>query len=210
MIEITNLSKKFKDKSILNNINISMDKGKVYGFVGRNASGKTVFFKLLCGFLSPTEGKICIDGREIGKDIDFPEDCGVIIENPGFIDNISGMKNLKILADINKKIDENKIRDTIKLVGLDPDDRRSVKNYSLGMKQKLAIAQAIMEDPKILVLDEPMNSLDEESVQIIRDIIIHMKNKGVTVLISSHIKEDIEVLCDEVFKVSNGKIEHLK
>lgn len=210
MIEITNLSKKFKDKSILNNINISMDKGKVYGFVGRNASGKTVFFKLLCGFLSPTEGKICIDGREIGKDIDFPEDCGVIIENPGFIDNISGMKNLKILADINKKIDENKIRDTIKLVGLDPDDRRSVKNYSLGMKQKLAIAQAIMEDPKILVLDEPMNSLDEESVQIIRDIIIDMKNKGVTVLISSHIKEDIEVLCDEVFKVSNGKIEHLK
>lgn len=210
MIEITNLSKKFKDKLILNNINISMDKGKVYGFVGRNASGKTVFFKLLCGFLSPTEGKICIDGREIGKDIDFPEDCGVIIENPGFIDNISGMKNLKILADINKKIDENKIRDTIKLVGLDPDDRRSVKNYSLGMKQKLAIAQAIMEDPKILVLDEPMNSLDEESVQIIRDIIIDMKNKGVTVLISSHIKEDIEVLCDEVFKVSNGKIEHLK
>lgn len=210
MIEITNLSKRFKEKSILNNVNISMDKGKVYGFVGRNASGKTVFFKLLCGFLSPTEGKICIDGREIGKDIDFPEDCGVIIENPGFIDNISGMKNLKILADINKKIDENKIRDTIKLVGLDPDDRRSVKNYSLGMKQKLAIAQAIMEDPKILVLDEPMNSLDEESVQIIRDIIIDMKNKGVTVLISSHIKEDIEVLCDEVFKVSNGKIEHLK
>ena len=210
MIEITNLSKKFKDKSILNNINISMDKGKVYGFVGRNASGKTVFFKLLCGFLSPTEGRICIDGREIGKDIDFPEDCGVIIENPGFIDNISGIKNLKILADINKKIDENKIRNTIKLVGLDPDDRRSVKNYSLGMKQKLAIAQAIMEDPKILVLDEPMNSLDEESVQIIRDIIIDMKNKGVTVLISSHIKEDIEVLCDEVFKVSNGKIEHLK
>lgn len=210
MIEITNLSKKFKDKSILNNINISMNKGKVYGFVGRNASGKTVFFKLLCGFLSPTEGKICIEGREIGKDIDFPEDCGVIIENPGFIDNISGIKNLKILADINKKIDEDKIRNTIKLVGLDPDDRRSVKNYSLGMKQKLAIAQAIMEDPKILVLDEPMNSLDEESVEIIRDIIIDMKNKGVTVLISSHIKEDIEVLCDEVFKVSNGKIEHLK
>ena len=127
MIEITNLSKKFKDKSILNNINISMNKGKVYGFVGRNASGKTVFFKLLCGFLSPTEGKICIEGREIGKDIDFPEDCGVIIENPGFIDNISGIKNLKILADINKKIDEDKIRNTIKLVGLDPDDRRSVK-----------------------------------------------------------------------------------
>lgn len=210
MIEITNLYKEFKNKCILKDVNISMEKGKIYGFVGKNASGKTVFFKLLCGFLSATKGNICIDGKEIGKDIDFPEDCGVIIENPGFIDNISGIKNLKILASINRKIDENKIRDAIELVGLNPDDKRSVKSYSLGMKQKLAIAQAIMENPKILVLDEPMNSLDEESVKKIRNIIIDMKNKGVTVLISSHIKEDIEVLCDEVFNVFNGKIEHLK
>lgn len=206
MIRVEKLNKTFGKTVILDNVNLSIEDGKIYGFIGRNASGKTVLFKILCGFISPTKGDIIIDGKKIGKDLDFPERCGIIIENPGFIDYLSGFKNLEILASINNIISKKDIEEVMLRVGLDPNNTKSVKKYSLGMRQKLAIAQAIMERPKILILDEPMNSLDEESVEVIRNILLDLKKQGVTILISSHIREDINILCDKVFRISQGVV----
>lgn len=206
MINIKNLTMRFKNKEVISNVNIKLEKGKIYGFIGRNGCGKTVLFKIICGLLTPTSGEVYFDNKKIGKDIDFPEDCGVIIENPGFLYGLSGFKNLKLLATINNRISDKEIRESMELVGLDSECNIKVKGYSLGMKQKLAIAQAIMENPKVLILDEPMNSLDEESVSKIRDILFDLKNKGITILISSHIKEDIEILSDEVYKVENKTV----
>ena len=191
---------------ILKNVNFDIKNTEKIAIVGRNGCGKTVLFKIICGLLTPTSGEVYFDNKKIGKDIDFPEDCGVIIENPGFLYGLSGFKNLKLLASINNKIGDKEIRESMELVGLDSESNIKVKGYSLGMKQKLAIAQAIMEKPKVLILDEPMNSLDEESVSRIRDILFDLKNKGITILISSHIKEDIEILSDEVYKVENKTV----
>lgn len=210
MIKIENYSKVYKDKTVLNNINLELEKGKIYGFTGKNASGKTMLFKAICGFIIPTKGKIFINNKEIGKDIDFPEKCGVIIETPGFINSISGFKNLKILASINNLIDDSKIKNVMELVGLNPSEKINVKKYSLGMKQKLAIAQAIMEEPELLILDEPMNSLDVDSVENIRNILLDIKNTGTTILISSHNVNDINILSDEIYKVENGVVSKLK
>lgn len=207
MIEIRNLSKSFGNTPVLKDVNLKFEEGHIYGFNGRNASGKSVLFKMICGFLKPTAGTISIDGKIIGKDIDFPEKCGIIIETPGFIDDITGFKNLKILASIKNEIDDNKIKETMKLVGLDPQDKKAVKKYSLGMRQKLALAQAIMEDPSILILDEPMNSMDVESVEIVREILLALKKSGVIILVSSHIKDDLEILCDEIYTIKDGLIE---
>jgi len=196
MIKIENYSKVYKDKTVLNNINLELKEGKIYGFIGKNASGKTMLFKAICGFIIATKGKIFINNKEIGRDIDFPEKCGVIIETPGFINNISGFKNLKILASINDSINDDKIKESMELVGLNPNEKISVKKYSLGMRQKLAIAQAIMEEPELLILDEPMNSLDSDSVENIRNILLDIKSKGTTILISSHNIDDINILSE--------------
>lgn len=204
MIKIENLTKKYGKKIILDKINIELHKGGIYGFVGKNASGKTMLFKCICGFVLPNTGKVLINNKEIGKEQDFPYKCGVIIENPGFIGDITGFANLKILSSINNIIDDNKIKNTMELVGLNPNEKKDVKKYSLGMRQKLGIAQAIMEDPELLILDEPMNSLDSDSVKNIREILINLKSKGVTILISSHNNEDIKALCDKVFSIENG------
>lgn len=209
MIKIENYSKVYKDKTVLNNINLELKEGKIYGFIGKNASGKTMLFKAICGFIIATKGKIFINNKEIGRDIDFPEKCGVIIETPGFINNISGFKNLKILASINDSINDDKIKESMELVGLNPNEKISVKKYSLGMKQKLAIAQAIMEEPELLILDEPMNSLDSDSVENIRNILLDIKSKGTTILISSHNIDDINILSDEIYKVENGVVSKL-
>lgn len=206
MIEIKNLSKSFINTSIFKNVNLQLEAGHIYGFNGRNASGKSVLFKMICGFLKPSSGTISIDGKIIGKDIDFPDKCGIIIETPGFIDDITGFKNLKILASIRNEIDDDRIKEAMKLVGLDWKEKKSVKKYSLGMRQKLAIAQAIMENPKILILDEPMNSLDIESVQAIRQLLLSLKQSGVTILVSSHIKEDLDIMCDTIYTVKDGTI----
>lgn len=205
MITIEHVSKKFKENIILQDINLELKRGKIYGFVGRNGSGKTILFKLIAGFLQPTSGIIKIGDKIIGKDIDFPNSCGVIIESPGFISSLSGYKNLKILADIKGKIDGNKIKEYMKTFELDPNDKKKVKTYSLGMRQKLGIIQALMENPEILILDEPMNALDEESVKKVRDILLEIKHEKI-ILLSSHNKEDIEVLCDEIYKVENSTI----
>lgn len=206
MIEFIKYNKKYGDKTVLNDINLKLEKGKIYGFIGRNASGKTMLFKAICGFISKSSGKVLVDGKEIGVDIDFPKDTGIIIETPGFIENLSGFNNLKILASIKNVIDDKKIFEALRIVGLDPVDKRTVKKYSLGMKQKLAIAQAIMEEPKLLVLDEPMNALDEESVKNMRNLFLELKNKGTTILIASHNSEDINSLCDSIYKVDNGVV----
>lgn len=209
MIIIKNLSKQFKDQVILQDINLEFSKGHIYGIIGRNGSGKTVLLKCICGFLKPTVGSIVINNRIIGKDIDFPEKLGFIIETPGFLNNYSGFKNLKYLASIHNDIKDNEIKETMALVGLDAEDKKHVGKYSLGMRQRLGIAQAIMEQPDILILDEPMNGLDKNGVQEMRSLFLQMKGEGKLILLTSHNREDIDILCDKVYEMDTGKLQQL-
>lgn len=204
MIQIKNLTLQIKKFTILNNINISYEKGKIHGLIGRNGSGKTMLMKCICGFVKPTEGEITVDGKRIGKDCDFPKSVGIIIETPGFIPYYSGYKNLKLLADLNKKIDGNTVKNSMEQVGLDPNLKRHVRKYSLGMRQRLGLAQAIMENPDILILDEPMNGLDKDGVSDMREYLKSLREQGKTILIASHSAEDISILCDTVCEMDKG------
>lgn len=204
IIEIKNLSLTIKKTEILKKINISFEKGKIHGLVGRNGSGKTMLMKCICGFIKPTDGEIIVNEKRIGKDCDFPDSVGIIIENPGFIPYYSGYKNLKLLADLNKRINKEQIKSAMKQVGLDPDLKRHVKKYSLGMRQRLGLAQAIMENPNILILDEPMNGLDKDGVEDMRKYLLNLKEQGKTIIIASHSTEDIEILCDIVCEMDKG------
>lgn len=204
IIEIKNLSLTIKKTKILKKINISFEKGKIHGLIGRNGSGKTMLMKCICGFIKPTEGEIIVNGKRIRKDCDFPDSVGIIIETPGFIPYYSGYKNLKLLADLNKKISKEQIKSAMNQVGLDPDLKRHVKKYSLGMRQRLGLAQAIMENPDILILDEPMNGLDNDGVNDMREYLLNLKEQGKTIIIASHSTEDIEILCDTVCKMDKG------
>lgn len=210
IIKIENLTKKFGDVTALENVNLSMERGKIYGVVGRNGSGKTVLFKLIAGYLKPTAGRVIVSGKEIGKDTDFAENIGIIIENPGFLKGYTGFKNLAYLASIRNVAGKEEIRESMEKVGLDPDSRKKVGKYSLGMKQRLGIAQAIMENPGILILDEPMNSLDNQGVEEVRGILAGLRDEGKTILLASHNKEDIEILCDEVYEMNQGRLEILR
>ena len=210
MISIENLNKQFKNQLVLNNINMKFSNGHIYGIIGRNGSGKTVLLKCICGFLKPTTGVISVNHKIVGKDIDFPENLGFIIETPGFLLNYSGYKNLKYLASIRKKIDGNEIKESMSLVGLDSADKKHVGKYSLGMRQRLGIAQAIMEKPDILVLDEPMNALDKNGVEEMRRLFLKMKSEGKLILLTSHNREDIEILCDGVYEMEEGILNKLK
>lgn len=205
-IEIKNLSKKIKQNTVLNNINLELQKGKIYGFRGINGSGKTMLFRAICGLITPTEGEIIINNKILHKDISFPESVGILIENPGFLPNYSGKKNLKLLADIKGIIREGEIDKILNLVGLDCNDTRKYKQYSLGMKQKLGIAQVLMENPDLILLDEPTNALDEKSVQNVLGIIYEEKQKGKTILIASHDNYTLEKISDEIINIENGKI----
>ena len=204
-VEVKNLSKAINGKKILDNISLSLEEGNIYGIIGRNGSGKTMLFKTICGLVRPTEGETFVFDQKIHNG-ELVKNTGVIIENPGFLPQYSAFLNLKMLSSINNLLNDEEIKNVISLVGLDPDDKRPVKKYSLGMKQRLGIAQAIMENPKLLILDEPMNALDEQGVELARDILIHLKNQGVTILMASHNKEDIEALCDFVYTIVNGKL----
>lgn len=204
IIEITNLCKSFKETKVLNDITIKIKKGNIIGIIGRNGSGKTVLFKCICGLVSPTKGTVKINNKILGKDMDIPDNIGAIIETPGFLPNYNGFKNLKFLAMIKNQISNEHIKDTIKLVGLNPDSKKHVGKYSLGMRQRLGIAQAIMENPDILILDEPMNGLDNDGVKDMRKLFLSLKEQGKTILLASHNKEDIEVLCDEVYMMDKG------
>ena len=206
IVAIENLTKKFGDVTALENVNLSIGRGKIYGIVGRNGSGKTVLFKLITGYLKPTAGRVIVSGKEIGKDTDFAENIGIIIENPGFLKGYTGFKNLAYLAGIRNVIGKEEIRESMVKVGLDPDSRKKVGKYSLGMKQRLGIAQAIMENPEILILDEPMNSLDNQGVDEVRGILTGLRDEGKTIILASHNKEDIEILCDEVYEMDHGRL----
>lgn len=164
-----------------------------------------MLMKCICGFVKLSSGEILVQGQKVGKEVDFPENMGILIENPGFIPYESGIKNLKMLADLNRKIDRQKIEDTMRFTGLDPKLKRHVQKYSLGMKQRLGIAQAIMEDPEILILDEPMNGLDKEGVKDMRELFLVLKERGKTILVASHSAEDIHQLCDQVWEMEHGK-----
>lgn len=195
---------------ILKNINISFEKGKIHGLIGRNGSGKTMLMKCICGFVRPTNGTVYVSEKQIGKDCDFPENVGIIIETPGFIPYYSGYKNLKLLANLNKNIDSKKIKEIMNQVGLDPNLKRHVKKYSLGMRQRLGLAQAIMENPDLLILDEPMNGLDKDGVADMRNYLLELKEQGKTILIASHSPEDIEILCNTVCEMDKGVLTKIR
>ena len=207
-VELMGVTRRFGEDLVLKEVNLTLEMGRVYGIVGNNGSGKTVLMKCICGFLTPTTGTVRVFGKEIGRDADFPEELGVIIESPGFLTNLTGRKNLEILAALRKKIGGCGVRAAMEKVGLDPDMKKAVEKYSLGMRQRLGIAQAIMEDPKLLVLDEPFNGLDKNGVAQIRGLLLELKEKGKTILLASHNEEDIRILCDEVYEMDGGVLTH--
>lgn len=207
MIKIENVIKKFKDDVVINDITLSFDVGKIYGIVGRNASGKSVLFKTICGFLEPDSGKVIIDNIDIYKEKCFPKDTAALIEKPSFIDELTGYENLMLLAKMKNKISKDEIQNIINIVGIsEKDQKKPYKRYSVGTKQKLGIAQVLMEDDKILIFDEPFSGLDDKTVKVIRELILKEKEKGKLILLSSHIKEDIDILCDIVYKIDSGKV----
>lgn len=210
MLEIKGLTKKFKQRTVLRDINLSLKFGNIYGFIGANGSGKSVFFKTICGFLKPDKGTITVNGKTIGKEIDFLPSLGVVIEKPGFIENYNQFDNLKYLAQINNIIDDKKIIEVIHRVGLDINNKEKVKTFSLGMRQRLAIAQAIMEDQKIIILDEPFNGLDKNGCNQIKNLLMELKSPDRLILLTSHIEGDIDSLSDYIFEFCDGKISLLK
>lgn len=210
MIEVKNVNLTLQKNEILKSVSVNFERGKIHGLIGRNGSGKTMLMKCICGFAKPTSGEIIVDKKRIGKDCDFPESTGIIIETPGFIPYYSGYKNLKLLADLRGKITKDDIKNTMRQVGLDPDLKRHVRKYSLGMRQRLGLAQAIMENPDLLILDEPMNGLDKDGVADMRKYLLDLKAQGKTILIASHSAEDIDVLCDTVYEMDKGKLERIR
>lgn len=204
-IKITNLTKTIKGVKVLNNINLNLEKGKIYGLRGKNGSGKTMLMRAICGLILPTEGTIEINDKLLGKDISFPESVGALIESPAFISNYSGFKNLKIIASINNRIDDERIKESISLVGLDPEDKKKFRKYSLGMKQRLGIACAIMESPEIIVLDEPTNALDEKGVLLVREILMRHRGDSI-IIVACHDREELDLLADEIIEMEEGRV----
>ena len=203
-IELVDLCKTFGQDEVLKHVTRNFEAGKIHGVVGNNGSGKTVMFKCICGFLQPTSGKVFVQGKQIGKDVDFPEDLGLIIETPGFLPQLSGLRNLEILASLKRKIGLKEVAAVIRRVGLDPLSTKPVGKYSLGMRQRLGIAQAIMEDPSLLILDEPMNGLDKNGVAEMRALFNSLATDGRTILLASHNIQDIDALCDTVCEMDAG------
>ena len=204
-IQVNDIVLRFKKDILLDHVSYQCEQGKIHGIVGRNGSGKTLLMKCICGFIRPNEGHIYVRDKEIGKDIDFTPDTGIIIETPGFIPYYSGYRTLKVLAAINNRISRKDIENAMYQVGLDPTMKKRVATYSLGMRQRLGIAQAIMEDPSLIILDEPFNGLDKHGVEEMREYFLSLKKKGKTILLTSHNTEDIEYLCDTVVEMDHGK-----
>ena len=205
-LEIKNICKTIGSAEILKHINLEMERGKIYGLRGKNGSGKTMLMRTICGLILPTEGEIVIDGETLGKDISFPRSIGALIENPGFIADYSGMKNLEVLASIQNHVKKEEIAACMEELGLDPNDKKKFKKYSLGMKQKLGIIAAVMENPDIIVLDEPLNALDEKTVNTVKEILLRHKARGALIIISCHDREELEFLSDEIFCIEAGEI----
>lgn len=210
IIKIENLNLIIRNKKILENINVSFKQGQIHGLIGRNGSGKTMLMKCICGFVKPSSGKVIVNNQIIGKDCDFPKNVGIIIETPNFIPYYSGFKNLKLLADLNNKISNEDIKKSMERVGLNPNLKLHIRKYSLGMRQRLGLAQAIMENPDILILDEPTNALDKDGVADIRTYLKELKEEGKTIVIASHSTEDIDTLCDTVHEMDKGIISFIR
>lgn len=210
IIRVKDVCKTFGEQTVLNHISVSFEKAKIHGIIGRNGSGKTVLLECICGIMHQTEGSILVNGQYIGKDRDIAENMGVIIETPGFLPNYSGYKNLKYLMGIRRKADVAQITKALQTVGLESTSKKKVGKYSLGMRQRLGIAQAIMEKPEILLLDEPMNGLDNEGVHDIRRVLAELRSQGTTILLASHSKEDIDILCDTVHEMDKGIIKRVR
>ncbi len=206
MIQVEQVSLVTKEYTILDNISIQVDKGTIVGLAGGNGSGKTMLMKCICGFNNAFTGKITVADKEIGKDIDFPKNTGIIIETPGFIPYYSGYKNLKVLGDLRGNISNEDIFQYMEMVELEPKLKRPVRKYSLGMRQRLGLAQALMEQPELLILDEPFNGLDKSMTEKMRKIILEEKEKGTTILLSSHNPTDMELLCDKIYYLDGGKL----
>lgn len=210
MIKLTNLTKSYGREKVLDNVCAFFRLGEIHGIIGRNGSGKTVLLKCIAGLTTPDRGTVRVGKRIIGRDIETPPRLGAIIEVPGFLPNYSGFRNLKFLADIRGRIDDDEIYDAMELVGLDPYSRKHVSKYSLGMRQRLGIAQALMEHPRLLLLDEPMNGLDNEGVEDMRALFLRMRDQGITIIIASHNPLDIQELCDHVYEMDAGKLTSIR
>lgn len=204
-IEIKNVTKKFKENIVLDNVNMTLESGKIYGFIGRNGSGKSVLLKMICAFYEPTSGEILFDGENVIKNKSFPKNTRAIIEGPNFLPDLTGFENLLLLADIQKIIGKKEIEETLKLVNLYEDKDKKYSKYSLGMKQKLGLAEVFMENPEVIILDEPFNGIEDKTAIKLREFLKEEKKKGNLIIIATHIKEDIEELVDEIYKFDVGK-----
>ncbi len=204
VIEMKSVVKRWGNNTVLKSVDLAVNSSEIVGIIGHNGSGKTVLMKCICGFITPDSGEITVSGKRVGKDVDIPKNIGLIIESPGFLPNFSGFSNLWQLAKIRGKISKEDVRRVIEKVGLNPDEKKHVGKYSLGMKQRLGIAQAIMENPDILILDEPMNGLDKNGVEDMRKLFLQLKDDGKAIIIASHNSADIDVLCDRVFEITKG------
>ena len=205
-VEVKNVTKRFKDNTVLNNVNITFESGKIYGLLGRNGSGKSVLLKLLCGFYNPDQGEILYDGVNIVGDNIFPPNTRALIEKPNFLPDLTGMENLKLLASIQNRIKVNDILKIVEQLNLKNDINKKYKTYSLGTKQKLGIAQVLMENPDVIILDEPLNGVENEKANKIRKLLLSKKNEGKLIIIASHIKDDFDAIIDEVYEFDNGNV----
>lgn len=206
IIKVENVSKIIRGNSVIEHISMELASGKVFGFRGINGSGKTMLMRLIAGLIYPTKGQITVDNKILGRDINFPENMGLLIENPTFLDNYSGFTNLKLLSSIQDKIDDKQIRRTLERVGLEPDSKKKYKKYSLGMKQKLGIAAAVLEKPELLILDEPANALDEEGVERLKKIVQEEKERGALIILSCHDASFLEEMSDVIYLLQDGKL----
>lgn len=205
-LEMKQVTKRIKGNTILDHISLELEKGKIYGLQGKNGSGKTMLIKAMCGLVIPNEGSVIVDGAVLGEKQDFPESVGALIENPGFINGYSAFQNLKVLAEIRHRITDEKISETINEVGLTEAGKKKFRHFSLGMKQKLGIAAAIMEEPELILLDEPTNALDEKSVIELRDILRKRKQRGALIVIASHDAQELSLLADEILVIESGRL----
>lgn len=208
-LEIKDYTKVIRGNTVLDHINLTFSGGKIYGLKGINGSGKTMLMRAVCGLILPTHGSVIIDGKTLGKALSFPESAGVLIENPSFLPNLTGIRNLKILADLQGGVTEEQIRGVLTTVGLDPDDRRKFRKYSLGMKQKLGIAAAILGDPKLIILDEPLNALDTDGVEMVHTVLAQAKARGALIILACHDAEELNALSDEIITIERGKITNI-
>lgn len=205
-IRLSHVTKKIKKEILLDDISIEFQGGRVYGLQGKNGSGKTMLMRAICGLITLSDGEIDIDGEILHKDISFPRSVGALLENPSFLNGYTGLKNLQLLADIQGKVKEKELKEWLRKVGLDAEDKRVYRKYSLGMKQKLGIAAAVMGSPDLVILDEPINAIDEAGVEKVRKILGELKDKGSLIIVACHDSEELTLLSDEIIKISKGRI----